>query len=75
MRKISTLLYFVKNFQADFDNYENAVTGDFFKQESINGNINEIVPPERIVDHILDFARSYEVLETKTAGYAEMNLN
>ena len=32
-------------------------------------------PSECIITNILNFARSYEVLETQKTGYVELNLN
>lgn len=75
MKKRSTLIYFVNNFQSDFD---------LFNIESIdNQNENflakmentEKVPSDRTIENILNFARSYEVFETEKAGFIEMNLN
>lgn len=75
MRKISTLLLFVKNFQADLDNCEIEQLSGFFQQNLTDAIENELFPSDQTVNRILDFARSYEVLKTKTAGYAEMTLN
>ena len=35
----------------------------------------EIEPSEQSIENILNFALSYEVLETQNAGYVEMILN
>jgi hypothetical protein len=35
----------------------------------------EKVPSDRIIENILNFARSYEVYETEKTGFIEMNLN
>ena len=70
MKKHSTLIYLVNNFQTDGatqigvdDVIENKLTAMDFE------------PSERSIKNILDFARSYEVLETESTGYVEMILN
>ena len=71
MNKDSTLIYFVKNFQTDSES---------FNEESLNASLtkmekSEVGPSERTIDNIMNFARSYEVIETEEAGYVEMILN
>lgn len=70
MKKHSTLIYLVNNFQTEeaaqsrVDHViENELTEMDFK------------PSKRSIDNILNFARSYEVLETESTGYVEMILN
>lgn len=70
MQDYSTLIYFVNNFQSNLHttdkvgtDLENSITKMDFE------------PSERSIKNILDFARSYDVLETETTGYVEMNLN
>jgi len=36
---------------------------------------NDSLPSDLVIGNIMNFARSYEVYETKEAGYVEMNLN
>lgn len=72
MRDYSTLIYFVTNFQNDLNSTgTEKVDSDFEDSLTTRG----FEPSERSVKNILDFARSYDVLETETAGYVEMNLN
>ncbi|QGY45518.1 hypothetical protein GM418_18130 [Maribellus comscasis] len=71
MKEISTLIYFVSNFQADSENSE---------RESLDLTLtrmekSEVGPSERTIENIMNFARSYEVLESEEAGFVEMNLN
>ncbi|PIF06120.1 MAG: hypothetical protein CSA36_03260 [Draconibacterium sp.] len=75
MQKNSTLIYFVNHFnesqllhfgEVDFCDIENALT--------MMGNEDK-VPSKQSIKNILDFARCYDVLETKDTGYVEMNLN
>lgn len=71
MNKDSTLVFFVKSLQSD---------STFFKEESQNSPLTEMEeqkagPSELSIDSIMNFARSYEVLETEEAGYVEMILN
>lgn len=56
----STLFFFVNNSQRNVEK-ETAVM--------------DYEPSERSVQNILDFARSYEAVETESTGYVEMILN
>lgn len=72
MQKFSTLFYCVNRFQKNdfipaFSNFE-----DELEQKRFD---NEIGPSEESVKNILNFARSYDVIETKATGYVEMILN
>ena len=75
MRNNSTLIYFVNYFQNDL----NVIHPDDsdVTLESILPTMENVpvAPSEKCIERILDFARSYEVLETENAGYVEMNLN
>ncbi len=71
----STLIYFVNQFHLESESIP-------LESEIENvGNLlammdnTEILPSERTIENILNFARSYEVLETEEVGYVEMNLN
>lgn len=75
MRNNSTLVYFVNYFQNDLnkihlDNSDAEIESILTVMENAG-----ITPSNQCVDKILDFARSYEVLETENAGYVEMMLN
>lgn len=70
MKKHSTLIYLVNSFYAEKktrDRVDNAI------EKSLT--TMEFEPSERSIENILDFAQSYEVLETKSTGYVEMILN
>lgn len=75
MKKISTLLYFVSHIRSER-------MPSIILDASIRGEEEEMIidldsfsPPERTVNAILNFARSLEVKETKTAGEIEWVLN
>lgn len=74
MVKNSTLIYFVNNFQVDLESV-------FFEpihenEESFLTKMEDTpLPSEETIESILNFARSYEVIETEEAGFVEMNLN
>ena len=74
MIKNSTLIYFVNDFQADLESV-------FFetiqkKDESFLTEMeNTPLPSEETIERILNFSRSYEVMETDEVGFVEMNLN
>lgn len=75
MKKKSTLIYFVNNFQSDFDLYNVELVSNQQENFLAKMEMAEIVPSERTIENILNFARSYEVFETEKAGFIEMNLN
>lgn len=71
MQKFSTLFYCFNHFQKDVRNtsihqLENDVEAEI---------LNHMGPSEESIKNILNFARSYEALETQSAGYVEMILN
>ncbi len=70
MNKNSTLVFLVRNFQPvkqpDVDEFENY----FEEMESA-----ENVPSEKTINNILGFARSYDVMETKSTGHIDVILN
>ena len=73
MRKKSTLIYFVNSLQADLTNCENDFSAVFNRPRfTVN---DEVSPADNVVDEILNFARIYEVLETKVTGHTELILN
>lgn len=73
MRNYSTLIYLVNSFQLDFNNLSLIETGINRNPESMSGKNED--PPDRIIENILNFARSYDVCKTEKAGYVELNLN
>ena len=70
MKKHSTLIYLVNNFQTDVETQSGV--DDVIENELTAMEFN---PSERSIENILNFARSYEVLETRSTGYVEMILN
>ncbi len=60
MVKNSTLIYFVNDIQRNFEK---------------ETKMMDFEPSEQAVNNILNFARSYDVLETKSTGDVEMILN
>jgi len=73
MRNYSTLIYFVNSFQSKSNqvNLVEAGINSFLATTPVADK----TPSVRSIENILNFARSYEVLETENAGYVEMNLN
>lgn len=68
MIKFSTLKFNVNTYQPDslkneFSNYQSSNKDDFFQA------------PDRCVENILNFARSYKVAESKSTGKIEMLMN
>lgn len=70
MRKISTLTYIIKTYQNDTKKEE-------FLSEEIFSSFNDEMyePAPESIDAILSFVRSYDVMETKSTGNIELNLN
>ena len=71
MGKFSTLIYLVNNIEEN----ECKLHSNDDKFDIDNVPVMDFEPSERSIKNILDFARSYDVLETETTGYVEMNLN
>ncbi len=71
MDRMSTLIYFVNNYESCKGFPENKGTSGFLSKKPDP----EAGPSEKTIESILDFARSYEVFETEVAGYVEMTLN
>jgi restriction endonuclease len=75
MSKMSTLIYFINYFQADFLSSFLGEINDNSWNELTKTEETEIAPSEQAINNILNFARSYEVLKTAHAGYVETILN
>ena len=70
MKKHSTLIYLVNSFQTE---ETTQIRVDNVSENELTAM--EFNPSERSIENILNFARSYEVLETESTGYVEMILN
>ena len=73
MRNHSTLIYLVNSFQSELNSFnliETSINSPF--EAMLNA---DDAPSDRVIENILNFARSYEVCKTKKAGYVELNLN
>lgn len=75
MKNYSTLIYFVNNIQAKLDSFDEESMDLEFEGFLAKMEIAEKVPSDQTMKNILDFSRSYEVIETEKTGYVEMNLN
>lgn len=71
MHDISTLIYCINTFSGKQSVSETEPAHDFDTFESSA----DMEPSEASIQSILNFARSYEVIETENAGYIEMILN
>jgi len=71
MKRNSTLIYFVNKFYVKQELSKSELDQAF--ENMLAEMENE--PSEQSIRNILDFARSYEVLETDSTGHVEMNLN
>lgn len=72
MRNYSTLIYLVNNFQEELNSAQDV---EFGRNDERFLTEMEKAPSESSIKNILDFARSYDVIETEKAGYVEMILN
>jgi hypothetical protein len=73
MRNYSTLNSLVNSFQSKLNQFSLIETSIDRNSEMMSKK--EEVPSDRIIENILNFARSYEVCKTEKAGYIELNLN
>jgi len=73
MEKSSTLIYLINRFQKKLDSsIKVVVSNDDVFEKAENA---EMAPSQRTINNILDFAKSYEVMETQNNGFVEMVLN
>lgn len=70
MQKFSTLIYCIKSLKSDVDSITLG-NSDLNTSEATQMHS----PSDASVKNILNFARSYDVIETKTTGHIEMILN
>ena len=70
MKNSSTFIYFIKSFFGHTDYTDCCADDDLEEMESTGFG-----PSKKSIKKILDFAHSYDVLETETAGQIEMNYN
>lgn len=71
MHDISTLIYCIKTCGGEFSSEtESELFQSFDAFETV-----KMEPSKASIDNILNFARSYDVVETKSTGYVEMILN
>ncbi len=75
MRKHSTLIYFVNNIQADLNNCENELFNSTDRLILTGKATRDEGPSERAVQNILNFARAYEVITTRSTGSTDLILN
>jgi len=74
MKKDFTFIFFIKNI------YSKSSTGFIHHSSWLDNDLtdrvnNEFSPSRESLKRILDFARTYDVLETKSAGEIELILN
>lgn len=74
MKNSSTFIYFVKNFFGQSDSDLNTMNSS---SEKILTAMEKpgFMPSDQSIRTILDFAYSYDVVETDTTGQIEMNYN
>lgn len=73
MKKNSTFIYFVNKFRCQSDTDFGSMNRS--SEKKLTGMESGLKPSERTIQTIMDFAQSYDVLETHTAGQIEMNYN
>ena len=71
----STLIYFVNHFSSELDSFLVDTEIEIPENNLAEMDNTEILPSERTIENILNFARSYEVLKTEETGYVELILN
>jgi len=71
MHDISTLIYCINTCNKEFSS---EAESDLFLSVDTSETVN-MEPSKASIENILNFARSYDVIETKSAGYVEMILN
>lgn len=75
MKKISTLIFLVNKIKSELELTQNKIVNNQFEILLTGMENIEKTPSDGSIKKILDFARSYEVLETKETGFVEVILN
>ncbi len=75
MMKSSTLTYLFNSYNIIPENTSGDNLDACFEELIVDINIDSIEPSEMSVKNVLNFARSYDVEESKLTGYIEMILN
>lgn len=70
MHEISTLIYCINTIYKNESVFKTEPDDVVDTSETLS-----MEPSETSIQNILNFARSYDVMETKSAGYVEMILN
>ncbi len=73
MKNDSTFFFFIKKiyFKSPCDN----ISLEEFENNDMAGIRDGFFPSEKIICKIIDFAYSYDVVDTRSAGQVEINLN
>jgi hypothetical protein len=72
MRNYSTLNSLINKFDQEADSFELDAE---IEELLISMDIEDFTPQQSSVNNILNFARSFDVINSKIAGMIEMNLN
>jgi len=75
MIKNSTLTYWIKKYSSVDEIEQELTLGSELEDLLIEMDCEDFTPSKESINTILNFAASYEVLETESAGLTEMNLN
>lgn len=75
MRKSSTLVYFVNSFNSKSSSHQSDLIEKSINEFLTSESETSVVPSGKSIENILNFARSYDVCKTESAGFVEMNLN
>ena len=74
MKKFSTLIFIFKKIYSNF-NSESEFSIKMLENDLTEMENAGISPSPETVQRIIDFARTYDVIDTVSAGQVEMNLN
>jgi hypothetical protein len=75
MKKGSTLIFLVSQFNREFNRSSKTVLSGFDLNPTEQESFKLHEPPERSLRKILDYAKSFDVAETETIGKVEWILN
>jgi len=75
MKKISTLIYLVNQTDHEFPASHFAHFPEGKAENDHTGSFDGFAPPDHLVKRILRYARSLEVVSTRSAGKVEWVLN
>jgi len=75
MRNTSTLLFLINEIETDLKSLQVIGSLETLREKSFNEIPDKNVPPDRLINSLLCYARAMEVTDTESIGRTEWILN